>query len=58
MDQSLKPVIQAQLVSLETLLNYLEERGQLGAKEYLYCQAKLNDVVKELKRLERLASTT
>jgi hypothetical protein len=53
MDTDLTTGIRAQMVSLENLLAYLEDRGQLGAKEYLFCQARLQDIVKQLRRLER-----
>ena len=51
-EQDLRLGIKAQLVSLEGLLNYLEDRDQLGAKEYLYCQARIEDTLKQLKQLE------
>ena len=52
----LKGEVRQQMGSLQGLLNYLEEREVLGAKEYLFCQAKLHETVKQLKRLERTVS--
>lgn len=51
-----KNSLRAQLFSLQGLLAYLEDRGTLEAKDYLYCQSKLADTVKHLKRLEKLTS--
>lgn len=53
-NEDLKEQIKAQMMTLQGLLSYLEERSEIGASEYLYCQAKLNEVVKDLKRLERV----
>jgi hypothetical protein len=52
----LRSDIHEQMATLQSLLNYLEERDQLGAKEYLYCQAQLHYILKSLKRLERVAA--
>ena len=52
-EQDLKLGIKAQLVSLEGLLDYLEDREQLGAKEFLFCQARIQSTLKQLKQLER-----
>ncbi len=52
----LKNSVRTQMANLEGLVAYLEDRGMLGAKEYVYCQAKLHEIVKHLKRLEHLAS--
>ena len=49
-----KGFIKTQTVVLKNLLSCLEDHGELHAKEYLYCQAKLHEVVKDLKRLERV----
>ncbi len=46
--------IKSQLTHLESLLAYLEDRERLGAKEYLFCQARLQAVIKELKHVERI----
>ena len=55
-DVEIKNGIRIELLTLEELLKYLEERGELGAREFLYCQSKLRDVVKNLKRLERVTN--
>ena len=52
-ERDLKLGIKAQLASLEGLLNYLEDREQLGAKEFLFCQARIQGTLKQLKQLER-----
>lgn len=51
-----KESIRVQLFNLQGLLSYLEDRPQLQAKEYAYCEAKLTDTVKHLRRLERILS--
>ena len=50
----LKTGLQSQVLSLQGLMGYLEDRHELGANEYFYCQAKLRDVLDQLKRLERM----
>lgn len=52
----LKGEVRQQMHGLQSLLNYLEDREVLGAKEYLFCQARLHDTLKQLKRLERTIS--
>jgi hypothetical protein len=49
----LKTTLKSQATQLQELMSYLEDRRELGAREYLYCQAKLHDIVDQLKRLER-----
>ena len=51
-EQDLKSTLKAQLVNLEDLVLYLEDHGTLGSEEYHYCQAKLQEVLEQLKRLE------
>ena len=46
--------LKAQVLKLQDLTGYLEDRHELGAGEYVYCQAALHDVLEQLKRLERL----
>ncbi len=53
---SMRHGIRSQMHSLEALVSYLEDRGELGAKDYLYCESKLHETLKHLKRLERMAS--
>ena len=54
--ERLKNSVKTQMLNLESLVTYLEDRGVLGAKEYVYCQAKLQEILKHLKRLERMAT--
>jgi len=56
-DLDLKGQVKTQMMTLQGLLSYLEERSTFGASEYLYCKAKLHEVVKDLKRLERVTGT-
>ena len=53
-EANLKGDIRLQLITLQGLLEYLEDHGSLGPREYLYCQAKLHQVLRDLKRLERV----
>ena len=46
--------LKAQVFKLQDLMSYLEERQELGAREYEYCQSRLRDVLEHLKRLERM----
>ena len=48
--------LKAQMGVLQELMSFLEDHGSLGVKEYFYCQARLQDIMKELKQLERVAS--
>ncbi len=48
----LKNSVRAHMMTLQGLLEYLEDHESLGPREYLYCQAKLDQVLKDLKRLE------
>lgn len=50
-----KDGVKSGLCTLQGLLTYLEERNQLGAGEYLYCQGRLRELVKQLKQLAQLA---
>ncbi len=52
---SMRLGIRSQMHTLESLVSYLEDRGELGAKDYLYCESKLHETLKHLKRLERQA---
>jgi hypothetical protein len=49
----LRTDLKAQATQLQELMSYLEDRRELGAREYLYCQAKLHEIVEQLRRLER-----
>ena len=53
----LKESLKAQLLGLEDLLIYLEDRGALSAKDYLYCRTKLQEALKHLKQLEHKAES-
>ena len=53
----LKTNLKTQATQLQELMNYLEDRRELGAREYLYCQAKLHEIVDQLRRLERSTGT-
>jgi hypothetical protein len=46
--------LKAQVIKLQDLMGYLEERHEFGAREYEYCQSRLRDVLEHLKRLERM----
>ncbi len=50
---ALRDKIRAELFSLRGLLSYLEDRERIGLEEYLYCQTKIHQVLKHLKRIER-----
>lgn len=56
-EQDLKSPLKAQLVNLEDLVLYLEDHGTLGTEEYHYCQARLHEVLEQLKRLERITGS-
>lgn len=49
--------LKAQVAKLQDLMGYLEDRHELGAREYQYCQARLRDVLDHLKRLERITGS-
>ena len=49
----LKNHIHTQLGTLQGLLEYLEDRAALSAREYRYCQVKLHEVLGGLQQLER-----
>jgi hypothetical protein len=57
MAADLKSVLKSQLWNLQELVLHLEDRGTLGWEEYQYCQAKLHEVLEQLKRVERLAKS-
>ncbi len=46
--------IRLEMDHLQQLLSYLEDRETLGAKEYLFCQARLHETVKRLKKVEHI----
>jgi len=48
--------LREEVTTLQGLLAYLEERDELGAKEFLLCQVRLHDAIKALKRLERISA--
>ncbi len=49
----LRDNIRTQLFCLKGLLSYLEDRDRLGTGEFFYCQTKIHQVLKQLKRIER-----
>ena len=53
----LKRDLQVQLSHLEELVLYVEDQGSFGTEEHRYCQTKLQDVLRELRRLERLTDS-
>ncbi len=53
----MKHGVQAELCNLQELVTYLEDRAQLGARDWLYCQLRLRESLKALKRLERSLGT-
>ncbi len=56
-EQELKNVLKTQVASLEDLVVYLEDCSTLGSAEYDYCQARLQEVLEQLKQLERIAGS-
>jgi len=56
-EQELKNALKTQAASLEDLVVYLEDCAALGSDEYHYCQAKLQEVLEQLKQLERIAGS-
>lgn len=56
--QELQNRLKAQVSNLEDLVVYLEDCGvTLGAEEYHYCQIRLQEVLEQLKQLERLSGS-
>ena len=56
-EQDVKGILKAQVWNLEELVFHLEDRGTMGWEEYQYCQARLREVLDQLKRLERFANS-
>lgn len=56
-EQDLKSVLKAQVVNLEDLVLYLEDHATLGSEDYHYCQTKFQEMLEQLKRLERITSS-
>lgn len=48
--------LRSQVRSLQSLLNYLENRDAVGHEEYGYVQATLRDVIERLKEMQRFSS--
>lgn len=48
--------LRGQVRSLQSLLNYLESRSQMEREDYSYSQAKLRELVTNLKELEHFSS--
>lgn len=56
-EHDLKRVLRLQLHHLEDLVIHLEDRGMIGSDEYRYCQARLQEVLEQLKRIERVTES-
>lgn len=46
-----------QVRGLQSLLNYLESRSVVGGEDYVYSRTKLHTLIRQLRDLERFAST-
>ena len=53
--ERLKTGVRSSVVTLQRLLMELEASPRLGARECVYCQSTLREVLKQLKQIKRIA---